>query len=124
MAEKCANRSSPPSSGVMKPKPLESLNHFTVPVAISCFLAEQRGGAPKVCISRTKVGKAGPEYDSNPNASAIFTWLILRSQDFFRVIAGAREIRAAGRCQPDTTQLYKKTGCMHHAEHLPCSADE
>src|SRR4051812_20183225 len=34
IAEKCANKSSPPSSGVMKPKPLESLNHLTVPVAI------------------------------------------------------------------------------------------
>src|SRR5438552_18946133 len=30
-----ANRSLPPSSGVMKPKPLESLNHFTVPVGMS-----------------------------------------------------------------------------------------
>src|SRR4051812_42564178 len=27
-------RSLPPSSGVMKPKPLSSLNHFTVPVAM------------------------------------------------------------------------------------------
>ena len=34
IAEKWANKSSPPSSGVMKPKPLESLNHLTVPVAI------------------------------------------------------------------------------------------
>src|SRR5215218_1459176 len=34
IAEKCANRSSPPPSGVMKPKPLASLNHLTVPVAI------------------------------------------------------------------------------------------
>jgi hypothetical protein len=34
IAEKCANKSSLPSSGVMKPKPFESLNHFTVPIAI------------------------------------------------------------------------------------------
>ena len=34
IAEKCANKSSLPSSGLMKPKPLESLNHLTVPVAI------------------------------------------------------------------------------------------
>jgi len=27
----------PPSSGVIKPKPLDSLNHFTVPVAIYCI---------------------------------------------------------------------------------------
>ena len=42
IAEKCANRSSPPPSGVMKPKPLASLNHFTVPVAISKFPQEQK----------------------------------------------------------------------------------
>src|SRR2546421_4425983 len=29
-----AKRSLPPSSGVMNPKPLESLNHLTVPVAM------------------------------------------------------------------------------------------
>jgi hypothetical protein len=34
IAEKCANKSSLPSSGVIKPNPFESLNHFTVPVAI------------------------------------------------------------------------------------------
>ncbi|KFJ70592.1 hypothetical protein DK45_4375 [Bordetella bronchiseptica] len=34
MDEKCANRSSPPSSGVMKPNPFASLNHLTVPVAL------------------------------------------------------------------------------------------
>ncbi|KGC60436.1 hypothetical protein DM75_3758 [Burkholderia mallei] len=36
ISEKCAKRSSPPPSGVMKPKPLASLNHLTVPVAITC----------------------------------------------------------------------------------------
>src|SRR5690348_16792004 len=34
MAEKCTNTSAPPPSGVMKPKPLASLNHFTVPTDI------------------------------------------------------------------------------------------
>ena len=33
-AEKCANTSAPPPSGSMKPNPLASLNHFTVPCAI------------------------------------------------------------------------------------------
>ena len=37
IAEKCANKSSPPSSGVIKPKPLASLNHLTIPVAIECY---------------------------------------------------------------------------------------
>src|SRR5512142_2267968 len=35
MALKWANRSSPPSFGVINPKPFASLNHLTVPVAIS-----------------------------------------------------------------------------------------
>src|SRR5829696_1943207 len=35
MPEKWTNRSRPPSSGVMKPKPLSSENHLTVPDAIT-----------------------------------------------------------------------------------------
>src|SRR5581483_9200545 len=43
MPEKWTKRSRPPSSGVMKPKPLSSLNHLTVPVAMyspSCLLSD------------------------------------------------------------------------------------
>src|SRR5687768_1991750 len=36
MAEWWTKRSLPWSSGVMKPKPFSSLNHFTVPVAMWC----------------------------------------------------------------------------------------
>src|ERR671927_206407 len=42
----CAKRSSPPSDGVMKPKPLESLNHLTVPVAIYSFLLRNAATNP------------------------------------------------------------------------------
>src|SRR3954462_13342688 len=35
IAEKWAKTSAPPSSGLMKPKPLSALNHFTVPVVTS-----------------------------------------------------------------------------------------
>src|SRR3979411_1271990 len=35
ISEKWAKRSSPPPSGLMKPKPLESLHHFTAPVLIA-----------------------------------------------------------------------------------------
>src|ERR1044072_4081408 len=47
IAEKCAKRSSPPPSGVMKPKPLESLNHLTVPVAM-CVIPKkvEKGPSP------------------------------------------------------------------------------
>src|SRR5919205_228527 len=43
IAEKCANRSSLPSSGVIKPYPFASLNHFTVPVAIPHPSATKNG---------------------------------------------------------------------------------
>jgi hypothetical protein len=39
----------------MKPKPFESLNHFTVPVAISTSLHKTKGGRPKKFVSRTQV---------------------------------------------------------------------
>ncbi len=42
IAEKCANKSSPPSSGVIKPKPLASLNHLTIPVAIECYFLKDK----------------------------------------------------------------------------------
>src|SRR5574343_1570600 len=54
IAEKCANRSSPPSSGVIKPKPLESLNHLTVPVAnaslhtLQIYRADALAGACRI----------------------------------------------------------------------------
>src|SRR5262245_16598165 len=46
-----AKRSLPPSSGVMNPKPFESLNHFTVPVAM-CLL-------PFLIAGRFRVPRAG-----------------------------------------------------------------
>ncbi len=50
------NRSLPPSSGVMKPKPFSSLNHFTVPVAMWSFLHGyvccERGGANEATCGR------------------------------------------------------------------------
>src|SRR4051794_3355085 len=39
--EKWTNASFPPSSGVMKPKPFSSLNHFTTPVAMTALLHVQ-----------------------------------------------------------------------------------
>src|SRR5579875_2127212 len=44
MPVKWTNRSRPPSSGVMNPKPLSSLNHFTVPVAIAQSLTCRSAG--------------------------------------------------------------------------------
>src|SRR5690349_22263251 len=45
----CAKRSLPPSSGVMNPKPFESLNHFTVPFAMFSFLFCLRGESGLAC---------------------------------------------------------------------------
>src|SRR5918994_4119944 len=71
MDEKCTKRSLLPSSGVMKPKPLASLNHFTVPVLMSvCFLdigkkegesclADHQGENERMRTVRTATGLAG-----------------------------------------------------------------
>src|SRR5450631_2454180 len=46
IAEKCANKSSLPSSGVMKPKPFASLNHLTVPFAMLLLPYKKNGWIP------------------------------------------------------------------------------
>src|SRR5207253_8381367 len=60
IAEKCANKSSPPPSDVMKPKPLASLNHFTVPVAMfSNSLKQKIIGSNPADVSISRTGKYG-----------------------------------------------------------------
>src|SRR5690554_1183525 len=56
ISEKCANRSSPLSSGEMKPKPLVSLNHLTVPVAIIAIplTALIYPGDTRVAVGKTR----------------------------------------------------------------------
>ena len=49
IAEKCANTSALPSSGVMKPNPFSALNHLTVPVAmmwLAATVADSLGPPP------------------------------------------------------------------------------
>src|SRR3954468_23022974 len=53
IAEKWTKASDPPSSGVMKPKPFSSLNHFTTPVAICAappLLSYARGVLPALAF--------------------------------------------------------------------------
>jgi len=83
IAEKCANRSSLPSSGVMNPKPLESLNHLTVPVAIylnpSSFKVAYSRNTPVSVFHQTPwlPHPNLPEKTQNPTNSrhASFHWL-------------------------------------------------
>src|SRR5437868_13432774 len=53
MLEWWTNRSRPPSSGVMKPKPFSSLNHLTVPLGMwsdpPCFKCCYGGCPPGAC---------------------------------------------------------------------------
>src|SRR5688572_23369805 len=65
MAEKWAKRSSPPPSGVMKPKPFASLNHLTVPVAICNvpYLKLNRGSFPHRVGSQTSVERTNSAFD-------------------------------------------------------------
>src|SRR5437764_2831598 len=62
----CTNRSLPGSSGVMKPNPLSSLNHFTVPVAICVppgMCTAERGGCYEATTAVTR-GTASPSSSS------------------------------------------------------------
>src|SRR5688500_18641725 len=57
ISEWWAKRSLPPSSGVMKPKPFASLNHLTVPVAITIsFESVLRANPPGCGVTTLKGG--------------------------------------------------------------------
>src|SRR4029079_13097253 len=87
IAEKCAKRSSPPPSGVMKPKPLASLNHLTVPVAILCCpkkikkglspnrvksLSPQERTTIQPCFQRLKPNRVAHLIGSRAGGQALF----------------------------------------------------
>src|SRR3954469_9773440 len=78
IAEKCANKSSPPSVGVMKPKPLESLNHLTVPVAISVTSSYE-------CRDKSGRGQTGHHDQGEVNCTA--TRYVLRRRTSLRTAA-------------------------------------
>src|SRR6478735_11566952 len=69
IAEKWANRSSPPPSGVMNPKPFASLNHLTVPVAILRVPLGFLNGCPAGSEDRRHSGAASVP-DGSPEAPA------------------------------------------------------
>src|SRR5690606_20483085 len=66
MAEKWTNTSSLPSSGAMKPKPLASLNHFTVPKLMNNLFhyLGQRVQRQRAWSCHSGVGVHAPEYSS------------------------------------------------------------
>src|SRR4051794_18760838 len=72
IAEKCTNASLPPSSGVMKPKPFSSLNHFTTPVAISTALLIDPACARGTAFPHTTIAAwaGGPDGQVVPAAAA------------------------------------------------------
>src|SRR6187431_1702958 len=70
IAEKCAKRSSLPSSGVMKPYPFASLNHLTVPVAIAPCPLCGTGGIPRIVRFQAPQPYADP---LKPNSNALCT---------------------------------------------------
>src|SRR5438552_12919868 len=65
MAEKCAKTSSPPPSGSMKPKPLASLNHLTVPRAIPHLLlfSARHSGRLRRAVSIRRWTAGSTEHD-------------------------------------------------------------
>src|SRR5437879_2675351 len=104
IAEKWANRSSPPPSGVMNPKPFASLNHFTVPVAIMLRPQRMNGmlsfgqqGLPAADAS----GKARADRNSRHFGA---------KQGFFTRRGGRRQARIGNFCWP----LEKSVAIIKH----------
>src|SRR3954470_5685454 len=70
MPVKWTNKSRPPSSGVMKPKPLSSENHLTVPVPTDTpRLLPRRGPEPRAALNDDRLlpaltWRTYPGYDS------------------------------------------------------------
>src|SRR3954447_13441894 len=64
MPVKWTNKSRPPSSGVMKPKPLSSENHLTVPVPTDTpRLLPRRGPEPRAALNDDRL-VAGPDVEN------------------------------------------------------------
>src|ERR1019366_10356972 len=81
IAEKCANKSSLPSSGVTKPKPFESLNHLTVPVATCISPAKKRGKPPQNYLNRRlhMENQYCKNFESNTNMPCTLDWSVSSS---------------------------------------------
>src|SRR6476646_468327 len=63
MAEWCTKQSFSPFAGVMKPKPLVSLNHFTVPVVRIAELLD-------VFVAKTMTSRSHVQREWRPHAGA------------------------------------------------------
>src|SRR3954452_11351068 len=95
----CTNRSLLWSSGVMKPKPFSSLNHFTVPVAIRSLpggmCGRYAGGAG---ATTTNAGTAWPDTRPAPIPGSLAARAPERLADHLArrfVVAQAEEARVA-----------------------------
>jgi len=95
ISEKWAKRSSPPPSGLMNPKPLESLNHFTVPVLIA-FPSLEKPGLPPGRVQRHRKRKTGTEI-SYCFVTRITAKVIIRR--VFRSERGVEEQDRAPKCR-------------------------
>src|SRR3954454_23897274 len=89
MPEKWTKRSRPPSSGVMKPNPLSSENHLTVPVAMPC-IDSTCCGAPSGCANYDRP-VAGPDADKPMQFGTAGARATLRSRTGARFFPSARE---------------------------------
>src|SRR5918999_5057314 len=99
MPVKWTNRSRPPSSGVMKPNPLSSLNHLTVPIPTDepRLLPRRRRRLAALDLDRSSAGPDGE------NVSGF----ALRAQDFLsRELGGGRGdlVAVAGTGHPGEPQ--------------------
>src|SRR5437763_3984457 len=93
MAEKCTNTSFDPSSGVMNPKPLVPLNHFTTPSAIANNLRFSRTCSLD-CGDRSGVSKRRRSTWNPIAATTVTEVLVNRLRYAFRRLHGRLGRRA------------------------------
>jgi hypothetical protein len=72
----CTKASSLPSSGLMKPKPISALNHFTFPIGMRCSLPQVPGHAPGKMLM---TAMAKPE-GLHPSCGETFVKRLLKSR--------------------------------------------
>src|SRR5512146_1384354 len=72
MFEKCTNKSSPPSSGVMKPNPFFASNHFTLPLLTALLLCSPRTAIHQTRQPRERVSLWGKEAHSLTKSSQLY----------------------------------------------------
>src|SRR5688572_5933392 len=115
IAEKCAKRSSPPPSGVMNPKPFESLNHFTVPVAMDAlpFKKKLNRASEALTMSNFQASKEPHQQHRGRHSQEV------RTKHAATVYVSLIGVKLAGYARFTLCDLGRRLGQYHRAHRVP-----